>query len=404
MKWPDLGGRARLEAIILTALWLCLAGCAREGPDASQQDVADAPLLLAAADVTQVRRGRVAAGPRISGSTRLEQTSSVRAELGGEVTEVDVERGEPVTAGQVLARIKKDAVGANVESARVALRSSKQQLNVARAELKRTQHLIDQGAFAPNRIDIPKNQVSAARAQVGQAEAALVAAEQSLGDATVRAPMNGVVSERAVDAGDVVSIGNLLFTVVDPSSVQFEATAPAESAETLKVGTPVEFRVRGYREREFRGVIARVDPVAQAQTRQIPIIVDISEDDKNQQLVAGLFAEGRVIAEARRGLFVSLDAVDRSEKNPTALVLRDGQTQRVYLEPGLVDQVNNTIEILAGVEEGEYILVGSAARDLKPGTPVELKIDAAGASTPSSDAPSEKLSPNIGGGPADDGP
>src|SRR5690554_5019513 len=269
-------------AIIFAAL---LGGCGGCGQDASKdgeaqrEDARVEPLVLSAADVTQVRRGRIAAGPRISGSTELAQTSSVRAELGGQIREVTVQRGQAVQKDELLARIQEDAVGAQVDAAEVALRASQEQLKIARAELKRTQSLVDQGAFAPNQIDAPTNQVSAARAQVSQAQAGLTSARKALGDATVRAPMDGVISERAVDAGDVVSVGALLFTVVDPASVQFEASAPAEFADALEVGTPVEFEVRGYPKREFHGKIARVNPVAEAQTRQIPIIVELAQTD-----------------------------------------------------------------------------------------------------------------------------
>jgi len=393
-------------AIIFAALLGGCGGCGGCGQDASKDgearraDALTKPLVLSAADVTQVRRGRIAAGPRISGSTELAQKASVRAELGGQIREVAVQRGQAVQNGQLLARIQKDAVDAQVEAAQVGLRSAQEQLKIARAELERTQSLVDQGAFAPNQIDAPTNQVSAARAQLSQAKAALTGAREALGDATVRAPMDGIISERAVDAGDVVGVGALLFTVVDPDSVQFEASAPAEFAGALKVATPVEFEVRGYPGRDFHGVITRVNPVAEAETRQIPIIVELSAADKKQGLVAGLFAQGRVVSESRQGLFISQDAVAQDGPTATVRVLRDGKIQQVSVKPGLVDEANNSVEILAGLREGEYILLGSAAREIEPGTAVELKLDAAGA-TPPAEVDSR---PHIGGGPQQHAP
>lgn len=410
------------EAKFKTFGWLCalvcvglLSGCGgcgnAENEDADASADSDAQtqaetLTLAAADVTQVRRGRVSVGPRITGSTTLAQTASVRAELGGQIIDVGPQRGDAVKEGEVLTKIQQEAVGANVESAEVGLRAGQEQLAVARAELKRTQSLVDQGAMAPNQVDIPKNQVAAARAQVSQARAALTSAQEALSDATVRAPLDGVVSERAVDPGDVVAMGNLLFTVVDPHSVQLDATASAEAADALQVETPVEFRVRGYPERTFQGRIAHVDPVAQTQTRQIPIIVALSQADKKRGLVAGLFAEGRVVTQSRDGLLVSQEAITSRGDESSALVLRDGKIQHVSVQTGLVDETHDTVEILAGLQEGEYILVGSAARDIKPGTPVQLKIDATGASqpeqSPQNNATDGQISPNIGGGPPDD--
>lgn len=395
-------------AAVLSGCGGCGDGKQYEASSASdgRADAKQQILTLSEADVTQVRRGRIAAGPHITGSTTLAQKASVRAELGGQVSDVGAQRGESVQSGQLLARIKKDAVDANVESAKVALRSSMQQLKVAQAEFKRTEYLVGQGAYAANRIDVPDNKVSAARAQVSQARARLTTAEETRGDATVRAPINGVVSQRGVDPGDVVSPGNLLFTVVDPHSVQFDATAPAQSADALTVGAPVEFTVRGYPGRQFHGQISRVDPVAQSQTRQIPIIVELPRAAKERGLVAGLFAEGRVVARSRRGLLVSQEGVTKDGAQSSVLVLRDGQIQQVTVKTGLLDQTHGTVEILAGLRAGEYILVGSAARDITAGTPVELSISAGGPETPTkepqNDAGAVENRPNIGGGPSKD--
>src|SRR5690554_8172427 len=124
-------------AIMFAAM---LGGCGGCGQDASKDgaarraDALTKPLVLSAADVTQVRRGRIAAGPRISGSTELAQTASVRAELGGQIREVAVQRGQAGQKDELLARIQEDAVGAQVDVAEVALRASQEQLKIARAE------------------------------------------------------------------------------------------------------------------------------------------------------------------------------------------------------------------------------------------------------------------------------
>ena len=91
----------------------------------------------------------------------------------------------------------------------------------------------------------------------------------------MRAPFDGIVSERAVSAGDVVQPGSPLFTVVDPSSMRLEAAVPADALTAVAVGTPVEFTVSGLPGRTFRGRVERVNPVADPATRQVRVYVGI---------------------------------------------------------------------------------------------------------------------------------
>ncbi len=177
------------------------------------------------------------------------------------------------------------------------------------------------------------------------------------------------MSERAVNPGDVVSPGTLLFAVADPSSMRLAALVPPAAAPTLAIGTPVAFEVQGYPDRTFAGKIARVSPAADPGTRQIPVLVSIP--NPGGTLFAGLFASGRIATEQRRGLVAPLDAVDGSADPPTVSRLREGAVERVPVELGLRDEVEEKVEIRGGLRPGDKLLVG-AARGLAPGTRVRL--------------------------------
>jgi multidrug efflux pump subunit AcrA (membrane-fusion protein) len=94
-----------------------------------------------------------------------------------------------------------------------------------------------------------------------------------------------------VSAGDVVSPGGALFTVVNPASMRLEASVPASQLTSIRVGLPVEFSVTGYPNRLFGGRITRVSPTADPTTRQVRIVATIP--NAGNTLVGGLFAEGR---------------------------------------------------------------------------------------------------------------
>src|SRR5690606_32069324 len=198
----------------------------------------------------------------------------------------------------------------------------------------------------------------AARAQLAVSRAELAQASEQLSGTVVRAPISGLVSEKPVNQGDVVSVGEHLFTVVDPTSMRLEATVPSEHLASLAVGAPVEFSVRGYPGQTFEGRVERIAPAADPASRQIPIIVSIP--NPGGKLVANLFAEGRVAAKRKRALTVPTDAVDLEDAERNVTVVRDGKVRVVAVETGLVDEVRDRVEVTSGLAEGELVLLGPA--------------------------------------------
>ncbi|MGH7480509.1 MAG: efflux RND transporter periplasmic adaptor subunit, partial [Longimicrobiales bacterium] len=189
-------------------------------------------------------------------------------------------------------------------------------------------------------------------------------------DTAVRAPIGGVVAERAISVGDVVAPGAALFTVIDPSSMRLEASVPSSALGELRLGTPVQFQVRGYPNQLFEGVVARVSPAADPVTRQIPVIVSIP--NPGNRLVAGLFADGRIGIESAQALVAPTSAVDLDATSPSVLRLTGGRVEEVPIEIGIVDIETERVQILSGVAAGDTLLTG-AARALTPGTPVRVE-------------------------------
>ena len=137
----------------------------------------------------------------------------------------------------------------------------------------------------------------------------------------------------------------------------------------LKIGTPVEFEVRGYPGQTFDAHIERIAPAADPVTRQVTIFVDVP--NTRGRLVAGLFAEGRVTSERRQSIVVPATAVDTGGQTPWVLRLRDGKAERVPVQIGVRDDRAERGEILTGLAAGDVLLTG-AARAVTPGTPVTV--------------------------------
>jgi RND family efflux transporter MFP subunit len=137
----------------------------------------------------------------------------------------------------------------------------------------------------------------------------------------------------------------------------------------LKPGAPVEFTVSGYAGRTFSGTVDRINPSADPATRQVRVYATLPNSD--QGLVAGLFAEGRIGTDHRKTLLVPLSAVDQRGVTPTVLVARGGRVAQQGVELGVRDPATDQIEIRAGLQQGDTVLVG-AATAIQPGTPVRV--------------------------------
>src|SRR5262249_6891166 len=148
------------------------------------------------------------------------------------------------------------------------------------------------GAVSDRDLENAKRALVSAEAVHADVQARLAAAQQMLDRTRVTAPFAGVVSDMPVNAGDIVQPGTMIATVIDPASMRFEGTVPAEEVAALRVGAPVRFTVKGYPGRTFTGRVERVSPAADPATRQVRVWVAIPNAEG--ALVGGLFAQGRV--------------------------------------------------------------------------------------------------------------
>ncbi|HET8772271.1 MAG TPA: efflux RND transporter periplasmic adaptor subunit, partial [Thermoanaerobaculia bacterium] len=354
------------SALRLTLLPLALiVACKREAPPKP----APPPMRIERASVASVTKRYVATGPRLSGTLQPQQSASILAETAGTVTSVSAAEGQSVGRGAELARISDATASDALASARVAVQSAQTAVAVARRDYERTQRLASAGALPKKDIDVTRSQVATAEAQLGQARAQLATAQDRAGNQRVASAVSGIVSEKRVSVGDVVAPGAPLFTIVDLSTLQLEATVPADAIAQVNPGTSVELEVRGYPGQTFRGTVTRVAPSVDPGTGQVRVYIAMPNQGK--RLVGGLFAEGTVRTVARMGLVLPIEALDESGAALAVVRVRNGVTERVNVQLGMRSDAEGFVEILSGLAEGDVVLIGPA-RTITPGTRVNV--------------------------------
>jgi RND family efflux transporter MFP subunit len=360
---------------------LSVAACgtkdAAEAPDASNSPQTIGPDNIAVAAVDTL-----SSGPAISGTLTADRDARIRAEVGGAVLQVYVDAGERVSEGTLLARIDDSAVRDAAISARSGVTQATVAAQQAEKELQRARSLVAAGAIAERDVEGAERGNLSAQAVLADARARLSSAEKNLRNTQVRAPFAGVVAEKSVSPGDIVTPGGALFTVIDPRSLRVDASVPAAALSDVKVGAPVRFTVNGA-DRELEGRITRVSPMVNAQTKQVAIQASIP--NSAGVLVAGLFVDGRVSAEKRVGVLVPEAAVDQTGIVPNVMRLKGGKVEKVEVQVGLRDDAAERVEITAGLAGGDTVLLG-AARGITIGTTVRVAAptDAARSTTPKS--------------------
>jgi RND family efflux transporter MFP subunit len=364
------------KAGVLAMLALALGACGSPGEAAEGEKAraASDAVVLGPEAVYVVQSEEISSGPALSGTLKADREAQVRAEVGGTVLSVHADQGQTVASGQVLARVDAAALREQYVSAQSAVRSAEQTVAVAARNVERSQTLNAAGALADRDLEAARNQLAGAQSQLAGARAQQAAAQRQLSRTSVRSPIAGVVAARPVNAGDVIAPGAPLFTVVDPGSMRLEGSVPAADLGQVRQGATVRFTVTGYPGQTFTGTVSRINPSADPVTRQVPVYVTIPNGGGT--LVSGLFAEGRVQAQARQGIAVPASAVDERGVQPSVLRLADGKAERVPVTLGARNAETDRVEITSGISAGDTLLVG-AALGTTPGTRVEVR--AAGA-------------------------
>jgi membrane fusion protein (multidrug efflux system) len=368
----DTGRRRRCRPVtarVVLAAGLCvLAGCGRKS-GASAEGEGAPPTQIGPENVAIVHEGTLRSGPVVSGTLAPIRYAQLRAQVGGSVLEINAEQGQHVADGQVLARIDAAGLQDAFISARAAVASAKTAADYAARQAQRYDTLFAAGAVSDRDHESVIQQNAQAQSALLDTQARLVAAEKQLDYTVVRSPFTGIVADREVSAGDVVQQGTMLYSVVDPSQLQLQASVPAEQIASVHFGQPVSFALNGYGDRTFRGMVSRISPIADPSTREVRVYATIPNPSNG--LVAGLFASGRVVTDSVHGMLVPTAAIDTRNLHPAVERVRRGLVERVAVQLGMRDAQSDRVQITAGVAVGDTLLRG-AAQAMSPGTRVRV--------------------------------
>ncbi|MFZ6692838.1 efflux RND transporter periplasmic adaptor subunit [Undibacterium sp. SXout20W] len=328
-------------------------------------------LLIAPEDTIKIATNAMVSGPVVTGSIQPERKADLRAEVQAIVLQVLKENGDVVKRGDVLVKLDETSIRDNLNSAEDNVRSASLSLEQAERAQQRLKTLRASGMASLQALDDAEVKVDAARSEVSASKARATTARQQLQRTIVRAPFDGVVSERKVSAGDTASLGKELVKVIDPTSMRFVGNVSADKISQVKMGQAVSFRVNGYASQEFHGKVTRVDPAANDVTRQVEVLVGFI--DSNQPKVSGLYAEGNIESTTVDALSLPESAVVKSGDKSYAWRVVGNKLKKVDLVLGKRDQRSGNYEVRQGLSTGDLVM-RSPGSNFKDDQDVEMAV------------------------------
>ena len=294
-----------------------------------------------------------------NGNVAAWQEAVIGSESNGlRLTEVRVNVGDVVRAGQVLAVFSNDTVNADVAQARAALQEAEANAAEAAANAQRARSLQSTGAISAQQISQYLTAEQTANARIASAKAQLASQQLRLKYTQVLAPDSGVISSRSATVGSVVGAGTELFRMIRQGRLEWRAEVTATELLNLKPGTVAQ--VKAANGSVLTGKVRMIAPTVDPQTRSALVYVDLpASTGTNAPFKAGMYASGQFELGTSGALTVPQQAI--AVRDGFSYVFRlnpDQRVSQIKVQPGR--RLTDRIEIVGGITADTTIVVSGA--------------------------------------------
>ena len=351
---------------------------------------ASAPLDFRANEVIQATLAQLSEVVEFSGPLVAPNTAVLRAKASGTLLALDVAEGSRVRAGQALGRIDMAELGSRIAERNANLESARASLLQAERSHAGNERLAAQNFISAAALDNSRATLDTTRAALAAAQATLATTQVAQRDASLVAPIAGIVAKRHVLPGEKVSVEQQVLTLVDLARLELAGNVATHAVARLQPGMPVQVQVEGG-DAPLTGELVRIAPAAEAGTRAIGVTVALA--NPGERLRAGQYALARVVlADPQPRLVLPLAAVGATSGQSFVWLIDKGVLVRRAVTLGRRDEAGGRAEVLSGVGPDDQVLAarfdslreGAPARVLAAGTaPAAPPIAMAAASAPS---------------------
>jgi len=319
-----------------------------------------------------------------SGVLLPNQTVDISSKIAGQVIALGSKVGSPVKAGEVLMKLDTESLNgqlmqaeAGLQSARAAAQSaeiqasiSKTNLNTAQINYDRAKTLFESGAVSKSQLDDAQDKLNIATQQyanaAGPAQAQGAASintalasirnfNMQINNATIKSPLNGIITNQNINLGQVVSPGVTLISIVDTSILKMKSTVTQDKLPTLTIGQKMSIIIDSYPDRIFKGTITSIGPIAVSTGEVFPVEISMQNE---MGLMAGLSAHTSLINKTL-GIIVPTSSILQSNGESHVFVIKNEIASRRLVKIGI--QNDNETQILEGLNAGERVAINNVS-------------------------------------------
>jgi RND family efflux transporter MFP subunit len=322
--------------------------------------------------VVDIRAGNAERVLAITGRTRPRVTVTIMPKIAGQIIELTREEGEHVEAGELLARLDADAARAAVEQDESASAWQQRAVTEAERNLARSRQLRELGLTPQKELDQAQFDLDQARAELTRRAASMRESRSRLADATIRAPVSGVVLSRPVDRGQVVGAQATIYEIAPLADVEVEADVDEQYLGELRDGLAAEVLIAG-RAGKIPATLYYVAPKVDPRTGGAKVRLRLNQPADN--LRTGVTADVNLIIERRaNAVTLARSAILGREADARVLVVADSRVEQRPVR--YQEWPSERVIIEAGLEPGDAVieqprpdLVGARVQALRGGPP-----------------------------------
>jgi RND family efflux transporter MFP subunit len=311
-----------------------------------------------------------------TGTIGAAQTSNLGVVTPGIVERVFVKVGDRVKKDQPLFQTRKSDFEISVRLARAELAAAASRAEQARLDHERALELLAKDFISQAQLDTAVNAKKAAAAERRVADARLAQAEQRLVDTVVRAPYDGVITERNIDEGtyksaQTFSADSAVLQIQEIKVVVAAVRVPEIYLGALSRGTPADLSIDGLQD-TLRSEIFVINDKADPTSRSLDVRFALANYD--YRIKPGLFVQAEIHLPERLAMLLNHDAVLDRQNSPHVFLAKDGVAQRRDIVLNDFDATG--VEVVAGLNDEDFVLIGPDLSRLVDGTPLPEDINA----------------------------
>jgi len=319
--------------------------------------------------ISTVEMGSIDRSIRYIGTLAGEREVRILSKIPDKVVELKADEGDFVEEGEILAIIDNKVLKEAVDQAEAAIRIARANFNNIQREYERSKRLYDQEAISSQQFDQVETQFENAQASLEQAQASLIQAKENYNDSYIKAPFDGILSERFLEIGDMAAGGVPVFNIIQTDNVKVSINVVDREYNYIHEGQHVRLRVRSHPDMVFNGVVTKKRPAFDPITRLAKIEIMFPNEDGS--LHPGMFGEVELVIDSKDNIplvpaqallyRIELDESlgrlidEQLVRQAYVYVIENDRAARRDVQIGYETQ--DFVEITSGIEPGEQIVV-----------------------------------------------